>query len=127
MIGKEDFKMNEIKAIVDSSQADTRDGLIDFLKPITMREAKGRLTDSEIQINDRLRDIVRRIIIDDDAYLRDDTSRYNLMMSGIGDYMSDWGMLMMSIDDHYDNRSGSNVVARYLWNKKEPKPNPLKW
>lgn len=124
MTGKEGFKMTGINAIVDSRKTAIRNGLIDFLQPRTMREVKGRLTNSEIQINDRLRGVVRRIIGEDVIYLRDDTtSRYNLMMSGIGDYMTDLDLVTKWCDDHYDNRTGSNVVAGYLFKKREAKSN----
>ena len=110
---------NRIETILNSDREELREGLIDFLIPRTRREAEGKSTKNEVKTNDRLRDVVRKIIEDDKDYFEISSTPYSLMMAGIGEHMNDWQLFMKSADDHYDNRTGSNIVAGYLLRKRE--------
>jgi hypothetical protein len=110
---------NRIEAILNSNNEELREGLVGFLARRTKLESEGKSIKREIVINDRLRDVVRRMVIDDTDYLNISSTPYSLMMAGIGEHMTEWQLFMKSADDHYDNRTGSNIVAGYLLRKRE--------
>jgi len=118
-MGREESLHNRIEAILSSEKEELRDGLIDFLVPRTRREAEGKSTEKEVEINDRLRDVVRRMIVDDTDFFNISSTPYSLMMAGMGEYMTDLQLVTKSCDDHYDNRTGSDVVAGYLLRKRK--------